>query len=561
MIYQVVGSKRAREKEEPPRLSLATALPLSVWQEHLAPRLSRVEAVRLSTVCQALRGVMSECPVDVGEVRSYSLEDALTCFPAAQSMDLVILRKLQSGRRSKVVHLLRRHGETLKHVRPRGEGAEQAIDSAVRLGALPKLTYFKMIASCTQHGQWLSDGRLRHLEEVCVALRDAEAFHASMEHLRQLSHLRDLTIQGLRAPMPAAVFPAFIPPSLKTLTLDHVQGPALESLLQQMPPMLQASGAGLVELQVISAVTISEESGAELARVLQTCSPTLKTLRIISSDVSGGIVDRDSAFEVALGLESCAGLERLEVPGEIFCSLPPTCPAFTRLTHLTFKGDNAPIDLTSPVWGLVASGLLPALTDLHVKASKGLSWGAEGQCGLARALEGVAGTLTRLTLEDLALSNVPPSAACRALGFAMGKMRRLSYLSLRLSQDGQSYHAMGRGGAASGGCPPLSVLRMKDVRQNLGCLAYEPSLIVPSVRNLHVSAGGGGREGEDVLVLYCGLVQMGYKRRFTTDLHAPPLSSHLGYRGIGDNARLDFCLAAILRGGGIKARARARAGL
>jgi hypothetical protein len=44
---QVAGGKRARDEGEPPRLSLATALPLSVWQDHLTPRLSRVEAARL----------------------------------------------------------------------------------------------------------------------------------------------------------------------------------------------------------------------------------------------------------------------------------------------------------------------------------------------------------------------------------------------------------------------------------------------------------------------------------------------------------------------------------
>jgi hypothetical protein len=153
LYCQVVGSKRAREKEEPPRLSLATALPLSVWQDHLAPRLSRVEAARLRKVSQALRGVMAECPVDLGDVRSYTLKDALTCFSAAQNMDLFILRKLPAGRRSKVVQLLRQHGGTLKRVVPEGDGAEQVIDSAVRLGALPKLTYFKVTASSTEHGQ------------------------------------------------------------------------------------------------------------------------------------------------------------------------------------------------------------------------------------------------------------------------------------------------------------------------------------------------------------------------------------------------------------------------
>jgi hypothetical protein len=495
---QVVGAKHPREEEGPPRLSLATALPLSVWQDHLTPQLSRAEAVRLRGVCKALRGVMDECPVDVGALRTnvHMLQKAFKCFPATQSMDIIY-----------------------RGVVPQGDGAEQLLEHAVRNSALLKLTYFKMKASDPEHGEWLSDGRLRQVEEVCVALRSADDSPASMQHLRQLPHLLGLTIQGLRAPTTKTVFPAFIPPSLKTLTLDCLHGPQLRSLLRQLPPTLQASGASLVELKVISAVKISEENGIALARVLQSCSSTLKDFCIIIAEVSQSIFEPDTASEVVLGLESCCeGLERLEVPWEIFKSLPPTCPTFVRLTHLTVKGDDAWIDLTSPVWDRVANGLLPALTDLHLEACMGLWWGRNWACRVfLRALEAVAGTLRRLTLDDGTQSDYLNSPACHELGLNIGKMRRLSYLSLRLSPDGKSYEDIGGGLAASGGCPPLFELHLDGVKRNMGPLAYEPSLIVPSVRSLHIS-GGVRWEGVEALMLYCELVQMGYKYGLTTEL-------------------------------------------
>jgi hypothetical protein len=83
---QVAGGKRARDAGEPRRLSLVTALPLSVWQDHLVPMLSSKEANLLRGVCKALRGVMDECPVELGDVRAEKLKAALTCFPAAQSL-------------------------------------------------------------------------------------------------------------------------------------------------------------------------------------------------------------------------------------------------------------------------------------------------------------------------------------------------------------------------------------------------------------------------------------------------------------------------------------------
>jgi hypothetical protein len=141
---QVVGGKRphssvAAQHESLLCLNLAVALPLVVWQDHLTPRLSVVEAARLRGVCKALRGVMDECPLKLGNVAPEVLRTALTCFPAAQSFELMIDDKLTAAEERQGVELLRRHGGALKRVVVKDQGAAQVFWSAVRAGALPKL--------------------------------------------------------------------------------------------------------------------------------------------------------------------------------------------------------------------------------------------------------------------------------------------------------------------------------------------------------------------------------------------------------------------------------------
>jgi hypothetical protein len=130
---QAALGKRACDEVEAPRLSLATALPLSVWQDHLTPCLSVVAAARLRDVCKALRGVVDECPIKLGRVMGgWRVKAALTCFPAAQSMDLVLNEKeVRAADGGEWVELLRRHGGTLKRVAASGKRGEQRLDSAV----------------------------------------------------------------------------------------------------------------------------------------------------------------------------------------------------------------------------------------------------------------------------------------------------------------------------------------------------------------------------------------------------------------------------------------------
>jgi hypothetical protein len=137
----------------------------------------------------------------------------------------------------------------------------------------------------------------------------------------------------------------------------------------------------------------------------------------------------------------------------------PACPNFLRIISLSLGGFRDHTNFTSPAWDLLANERLPALTTLELNG-RGMSLEAsEGVCRLGRALAAVAGTLQRLTIKSTD-SAEQPDEACYELGAAIGKLRRLRYLSLRLSEDGRSYHAVARGLAASGGCPELFELHV-----------------------------------------------------------------------------------------------------
>jgi hypothetical protein len=263
-------------------------------------------------VCQALKAPLDECPVKLGGVRADKLKAALTCFPAAQSLTLVTKGKVPAADKSEMVKVLREHGSTLQRVVAAEENrrARQLLESAVRAGALPKLSYFELILADWEHRQWLSDGTLGLVEEMILYLEGVEDL-AELQPLRQLSHLRDLRIVGARPSLtPVVGAPPFTPPSLETLNLWYQQDRPLVSLLRELPSMLQASGASLKELDVGAAFNISGDGGAALAQVLRTCSPTLKALHIHASDRRRGGPTDTFASEVALGLASCCkGLE------------------------------------------------------------------------------------------------------------------------------------------------------------------------------------------------------------------------------------------------------------
>jgi hypothetical protein len=176
------------------------------------------------------------------------------------------------------------------------------------------------------------------------------------------------------------------------------------------------------------------------------------------------------------------------------------------------------------------TGRLPILATLHIDSSDGLilgpgEKGGDGGEGLTRAFEAVGGTLKRLTLLQANGGDHMPVDACYELGVAIGKLWNLRYLKAHLFTDGRDYHAVGRGMAASGGCPQLFHVNLAYTARNLDWIAYEPSLIVPSVRDLSIQ--GHGTE-EEALLLCCGLVQMSPKHRLVKAHLSGPKWEHLG---------------------------------
>jgi hypothetical protein len=392
---------------------------------------------------------------------------------------------------------------------------------------------------------------LRLLEEVEVTVTNVnlEEQVAALERLRHLSHLRRLKLTCNR--VPEAALPPIIPHSLKAL---HFSAPDMSIWLCELPSMLQASEATLEEIGVHTGV-LSAEGGAALVQVLRSCSPALKTVKL--KDARGTL--RPASIQALLpGLVSCCDtLEVLTCPWAVFSALPATCPTFTRLATLHVQGAYPrDIDLASPAWDMMANGRLPALARLTIETQRDFVLGEgveDGGGRLACAFEGVAGTLRRLTLlRDSNVMNAGlPAGAAHELGAAIGKLRRLRYLHLQLKHGGDCA-AVGRGMAASGGCPELFEVQVSDFQGYLDfeLLTYEPSLIVPSVRSLNL-VGGACNAEEQLLLLCCGLVQLGYKHRLRVQA---VLHCYDGNRPVGEiPASLLACLRAILCGGGMNA--------
>jgi hypothetical protein len=478
-------------------------------------------AARLRVVCGALRAMVLGWPMHLSDLRGVDPKAALTCFPATERLTMSLSRPLDRAEESRMVSLLRKHGGTLKRVTARvgGMASEHLLLSAVRAGALPNLTYFQFNLHDPIHREILSGGMLRLLEEVYVLVEEEEDL-AALGHLQNLSHLSCLRLSCEGGALEATL-PPFIPPSLRRLKFDFLFAAFPEAWLCELPPMLEASGASLESLELLAIEELTADGGDALAQVLRACATTLKTFSLDASEAQPG-----SRYLVP-GLTSCCDtLEVLDCPWAIFSALRATCPSFPRLTKLTLGGGaDEDIDLASPAWDIMANGRLPALATIKIIVHHGFILGArvegdeatEGTRRLSRACEAVAGTLTRLTLSNIEGCEWP-AGACYGLGAAIGKLRRLKYLYLQLFPDGRGYQALGRGMAASGGCPDLFEVRVDGPETNLDLLTFEPSLIVPSVRRLTI-LDNWGTEQDKVLMLCCGLVQMGYKYHLWLDMH------------------------------------------
>jgi hypothetical protein len=244
-----------------------------VWQEHLTPLLSaEKEAAGLRCVCKALKAVVREVPVKLkSRVDLAELEAALTCFPATTKIRLESPdAPLEAAEESRLVELLRGHGGTFTCVDAWRDAAERLFFLSVQAGALPNLKYFEVNLYEGIHRQILSGGVLRLLEEVGVTVCLGEHV-AALEHVQHLPYLRRLMLVGSTEEV-ALRFPPFVPPSLKSLGLVTEPSVHLESLLRELPSVLQASGATLEEFELTCTPELPVEYAAALAQVLCTCS-------------------------------------------------------------------------------------------------------------------------------------------------------------------------------------------------------------------------------------------------------------------------------------------------
>jgi hypothetical protein len=536
------------DKEEDPRPNLVTALPPSVWREHIAPALSGGEVAGLRVVCKALNALVREWPLRLGGVATRDLEAALTCFPATESLRIVGNNVvLAPVREERVVELLRRHGGTLKRVTDDGLGSRGLLSSAVLAGALPNLTFTRLSLRYFQHWEILSSAMLGSVEEVDLTVglqpEERERFKA-LGHLRRLPLLRRLSLSCARRV--TAAFPPFIPPSLKSLVLiiDHTA--TLEALLRELPPMLQASGARLEEIDIRKPEQeLSFEGGELLAPVLQECAGTLKTLKLgsLHGPERWGSASPEG---LAAGLTTCSStLEVLHCPWAVFSALPVTCPTFPRLTELVLqRGPSVNIGASARVWDIMTSGRLPALVELSVAGvpwdGLGKCWAEEGGRRLVRAFQAVGGTLRRLTFTGQELGE---ERACHDLGTAIGKLRCLRSLHLGL-RGGKACHRIARGLAASGGCPELLELELSQLSSEVELLTCEPSLIMPTLRDLRL--GDVHCTEEAALLVCCGLAKLGFKLRFDE-------GRLLHHRQYPSNGPMRVCMRAILQIGGVVA--------
>jgi hypothetical protein len=303
-----------------------------------------------------------------------------------------------------------------------------------------------------------------------------------------------------------------------------------ESLLRALPSMLEARGARLERLEVVLPCEfhVIGDGLVHLGQALRCCSPTLKGFLLGISysavfRVPKALPDYANQMErlrvqwadVLAGVSACRELRVLVLPDIEVEPLFPPGTAFDRLTHLEIcdhRREHAPNVGVMGLWELMASGGLPALAKLSVRLY--CRWGGmeeEVESRVAPALEAAAGTLTHLKLNNhvytLGRDEEPPKDVGYELGLAVGKLRRLKDLAIRLCKDGGAYHAFAQGLAASGGDRPLPLLwRMGvfgDVGANADLLA---SLLLPSVRVLVSSY----RNHEAALLAACALRQAGY---------------------------------------------------
>jgi hypothetical protein len=328
----------------------------------------------------------------------------------------------------------------------------------------------------------LIDGVVSSVESIRLCLSN-EAPQVERAALKDMS----CTLIGEDLVVDVPGLPPFIPTSLETLTLS-ISGcthPVL--LLGHLPPMIESSGAKLRCLNLRLDQLDDEETARRVGTILQVCASTLKDVKL---EVD---LPFESAPEVAEGLASCPHLERLTAPISTFAVVPPGPSVSFPIVHLRLSCKLGEDDTLSSIsgnmlWELTAQGGFPSLTFLHIALC---DWNLGAELGpvMVAAFEGVAGTLKTLKLEQEGARGEAAGAegddVLWPLSEAISKLRRLETLTLRVEEHGLGYHRIAQG-MPEGACPALRSLTFSTQR-GAAWLACQPSIILPSVRQLGVS--------------------------------------------------------------------------
>jgi hypothetical protein len=514
---------------------------MAVWGDHLLPLLSRNEAARLGRTCKALWEVVQQLFKDLGTLNEDTLRAALTTFPRARKVELRSnIHTWGNGEGQALKQWLReggrgRHLETLWLEHHHDFTRDDLVPSMLQAGALPSLKRVYLYLPNEVARESLTGGFLGGIQELGLDLDSIEGPQlAALRLVRQLPVLAKLEVTFLTPYIEdPGQWPHFIPPSLQALCIYLIVTPDPEnsSLLCALLGMLWTSGARLehLELTIIHDFEVIGNGLVHLAQILRCCSPTLEQFLLWTWEGEVIRVEeeaQDYASQVERLREEWAGmlacvsacreLQVLVLPEAMIEPLFPPGTAFGRLVCLEIYDElreHPPDAGVMGLWGLMASGGLPALAKLRVVLHG--RWGEVKmvKTRVAPALEAVAGTLTHLHLEKSRKGVEWLGEEVDVdyeLGVALGKLWRLKDLAIGLFHDGRAYHAVAQGLAVSGGDRPLPLLWRLVLVSRVETNANQVvSLLLPSVRLFHAYCCGG--QERTALLIACALRQAGYE--------------------------------------------------
>jgi hypothetical protein len=225
----------------PGALHLATAFPMSVWLDHLLPRLILQEAVTLRATCKAIRTIVADMRADLGFQPVKHLKAMLTCFPKANKVDLYEEddqeedEYISPEEQERLIAWLKQLGNSLTCVEG-GWSMGPFLLRAWRAGVFKTVKNMSLRLEREGHRDLIIEGAVSGVESIVVRLSET-APHVERSALGYLRHFPALKKIECRMGSTDAALPPFIPSSLEALELDCLSidsGPEL--LLSCLPP-------------------------------------------------------------------------------------------------------------------------------------------------------------------------------------------------------------------------------------------------------------------------------------------------------------------------------------